>query len=390
MDLAEALINDGFDPATAATISELAHGRSIKDATELLNNVLGKESQVLTAYIAQRRENDLQKLNAKINRQNVTLKLEKQKDKPKATKYSTAQKTDAVKDIEAAVQRLSRGKADRKPCNCMGLKHGLLDEAPNCLDCGRIICKLEGLSPCLTCNSPLLPNEQVEQILNVLREKKDIIMATMSKKALVAAGIDPSSKPDIKTMFESTAEAERHLEKTLGFQAEDAVRTRIVDQASDVDVVTTGTNIWSTPAEQAEQMRQQQRKLRILQEKEKAAMGRGRKVLSIDIRGNKIYQVERDLSLDELKAEAETELNLRDEENINQTNNNDEDEDTKFIQYYEPNQFDNLKEIAISNKSDATAEGGFDAANSSSNNSKLMHTEPDLKIIRDKNEILKV
>ena len=390
MDLAEALINDGFDPATAATILELAHGRSIKDATELLNNVLGKESQVLTAYIAQRRENDLQKLNAKINRQNVTLKLEKQKDKPKATKYSTAQKTDAVKDIEAAVQRLSRGKADRKPCNCMGLKHGLLDDAPNCLNCGRIICKLEGLGPCLTCNSPLLPNEQVEQILNVLREKKDIIMATMSKKALVAAGIDPSSKPDIKTMFESTAEAERHLEKTLGFQAEDAVRTRIVDQASDVDVVTAGTNIWSTPAEQAEQMRQQQRKLRILQEKEKAAMGRGRKVLSIDIRGNKIYQVERDLSLDELKAEAETELNLRDEENINQTNNNDEDEDTKFIQYYEPNQFDNLKEIAISNKSDATAEGGFDAANSSSNNSKLMHTEPDLKIIRDKNEILKV
>lgn len=347
MSLAQDLEKGGFDAATAHTIAELAHGRSINDARELLSSVLGPENPILATYIQQRETTELEKLNKKLR--NVTIKHEKQRAaKPRTAKISAAEKNNALKDIEAAMQSLTHNAPGRRACECAGLKHGVLESAPNCLSCGRVVCTLEGLGPCLFCKSPLVPNEQLEQIRAVLEKQQESILATMSRKALIAAGVDPSAYADLKSMFASTQAAEEHLERTLGFQAEDAERTKIVDRVSDIDVVTPGASQWATPAEQAEQLRQQQRQLRIQKEKELQAIGRGRKVLSIDIRGNKIYQVEQDAPIDDLILAAE-----EDEVLIAEKISAADDEDANSEQYFEPAKFGKVQVFADSEKAQA-------------------------------------
>lgn len=60
----------------------------------------------------------------------------------------------------------------RRKCNCMATRHPLLDMAPNCLNCGKIICVKEGLAPCTFCKSPLLDQEDVLRVLRVLKDER--------------------------------------------------------------------------------------------------------------------------------------------------------------------------------------------------------------------------
>lgn len=344
MGLVEDLKNDGFDEATAETILGMVKDKPVSEARELLQNFLGDSSAIVKKYISEREKEAI--INSRMKNMNV--KFEKTKHNGNAssgsrnkthTKYSTADKTQAIKDIEAAVESLSKDSGSRKACDCGGLKHGLLESAPNCLNCGRVVCVEEGLGPCLFCKSPLVPNEEMQRIKDILVHEKEGIIATMGRKALIAAGIDPSSKTDLKAMFASTEEAEKHLEKTLDFQANDAERTKIIDKSSDIDILTPGANQWATPAENALMLREQQRNLRILKEKEQRALGQGRKVLSIDIRGNKVYQVETDMDMEDVLKEAEEEEAFKEEETIGGT----EKEDIKSEQYYEPKKFIDVK-----------------------------------------------
>ncbi|KAF0991260.1 hypothetical protein HZS_6211, partial [Henneguya salminicola] len=52
---------------------------------------------------------------------------------------------------------------DRKPCDCLGQKHDLIN---NCLNCGRIVCIVEGSGPCLTCakNVPKMTQIQPKNV----------------------------------------------------------------------------------------------------------------------------------------------------------------------------------------------------------------------------------
>ncbi|KAK3052824.1 hypothetical protein LTS18_012229, partial [Coniosporium uncinatum] len=88
----------------------------------------------------------------------------------------------AVNDLDSAIRALeiqtnpsmSFSAADnaRRRCNCMATRHPLLDAAPNCLNCGKIICVKEGLGPCTFCEKPLLSASEIQSMVRVLREER--------------------------------------------------------------------------------------------------------------------------------------------------------------------------------------------------------------------------
>ena len=60
----------------------------------------------------------------------------------------------------------------KRQCNCMATRHPLLDIAPNCTKCGKIICVKEGLGPCTYCGSALLSGEDIAKVLRVLKDER--------------------------------------------------------------------------------------------------------------------------------------------------------------------------------------------------------------------------
>ena len=88
----------------------------------------------------------------------------------------------ALSDLDSAIRSLevqtnpslaSSAEEDlRRKCNCMATRHPLLDMAPNCLNCGKVICVKEGLGPCTFCKSPLLSQDDVHKVLRVLKDER--------------------------------------------------------------------------------------------------------------------------------------------------------------------------------------------------------------------------
>ena len=87
----------------------------------------------------------------------------------------------ALSDLDSAIRSLEiqtnpslMGAEDdaRRKCPCMATRHPLLDMAPNCLNCGKIICVKEGLGPCTFCKSPLLSSDELHKMLRVLKDER--------------------------------------------------------------------------------------------------------------------------------------------------------------------------------------------------------------------------
>lgn len=88
----------------------------------------------------------------------------------------------ALSDLDSAIRSLevqtnpslasSAEENLRRKCNCMATRHPLLDMAPNCLNCGKVICVKEGLAPCTFCKSPLLSQDDVQKVLRVLKDER--------------------------------------------------------------------------------------------------------------------------------------------------------------------------------------------------------------------------
>lgn len=238
----------------------------------------------------------------------------KKKDSVVATSSSSSSKikVDNLADIDAALQQLELcERGSRKPCNCMAQRHPLLEIAPNCLSCGRIICIKEGLGPCLQCGSLLISNEDLQTITQILSSEKEEITSSLGRKARQKAGIEQGAT--ISSLLASKKEAmsfdaaQQNLDRLLHYQETGAQRTKIIDQVSDFETPYSRTNKWASPLEQAQQLKRQQRHLRQLEQKSLARKGRGKKVVSIEIRGGKAYQVVEDAppSEDEQVSEPE-------------------------------------------------------------------------------------
>lgn len=233
----------------------------------------------------------------------------------------------ALSDLDSAIRSLeiqtnpslstsSTADNEKRKCACMATRHPLLDIAPNCLNCGKVICAKEGLGPCTFCGEPLLSADEIGKVLRVLKDErgdeKMKVNNAAHKKADVAQGkARPLTGRDFLAQTSSSArssplssapatpagsddeassKAKAHRDKLLTYQASNARRTQIHDEAADYDIPTSGTNMWASPAERAQQLKRQQKVLRELEWNARPDYEKRRVVASIDLKGGKIVR----------------------------------------------------------------------------------------------------
>lgn len=231
-------------------------------------------------------------------------------------------------DLESALRTLEVStnptlNSARRQCPCMGLVHEVLVAAPNCLSCGKIICIKEGLGPCTFCDTPLISADEIQSMVRALRDErgreKMAVNAAQNKRADVGRTQKPFSVPTPSGSgdeSEGLAKAMAHRDRLLGFQANNAQRTKIIDQAADFDTPTsTGLNPWATPQERALQLKKQQKVMRMVEWNAKEDYEKRRVVVAIDLKGRKIVKEMRDIKPPEISSDEDGEAGHDEEYN---------------------------------------------------------------------------
>lgn len=222
-------------------------------------------------------------------------------------------------DLESALRTLEMSTnptitAGRRKCSCMGLKHEVFAAAPNCLSCGKVICIKEGLGPCTFCNAPLISSEDIQSMARALREERGkermAVNAAQNKRADVAKTPKPfsgtSSPIPSGDEGDGLKKAMAHRDKLLGFQANNAQRTKIIDQAADFETpVSTGLNPWANPQERALQLKKQQKIMRTMDWNAKEDYEKRRVVVAIDLKGRRVVKEMQDIAPLEISSDEE-------------------------------------------------------------------------------------
>ena len=89
---------------------------------------------------------------------------------------------------------------------------------------------------------------------------------------------------------EASEKAKQHRDKLLNFQAQNARRTQIRDEAADYDIPSSGTNMWASPIERAQQLKKQQKILREMEWNARPEYEKRKVVASIDLKGGKVMR----------------------------------------------------------------------------------------------------
>ncbi|KAI1134789.1 zf-C2HC5-domain-containing protein [Hypoxylon sp. FL0543] len=212
-----------------------------------------------------------------------------------------------LEDLDNAIRALemttnpTQGTDDSaRRCNCVAARHPLLAAAPNCLNCGKVICVKEGLGPCTFCGTPLLSPAEVQSMIRELREERGRERMAADREAHRKAEVSrtpaPFSKPrDVPSeASDAQAKALEHRDRLLSFQAQNTRRTTVRDEAADFDasgaVTGTGSNIWATPEERARELKRQQKILREMEWNARPDYEKRRQVVSIDLVGGKVVR----------------------------------------------------------------------------------------------------
>ena len=220
-----------------------------------------------------------------------------------------------INDLDSAIRALeiqtnpslaSSSEKDnaKRRCNCNATRHPLLAAAPNCLNCGKVICVKEGIGPCTFCGRPLLSADDIQSMVRALREergreKMEANNAT-HKRADVARtprpftsstpGTSDSKREKERDTDKTLAAAKLHRDKLLNYQAQNAGRTRIIDEAADFETPSAGQNMWSSPQERAMQLKRQQKVLREQEWNARPEWEKRRVVVSVDLVGGKVVR----------------------------------------------------------------------------------------------------
>ena len=295
---------------------------------------------------------------------------------PKTTKVNIAGgasmhgASTTLQDLDSAIRALeiqtnpslttastSAENTSTRACTCNATRHALLSAAPNCINCGKIICVKEGIGPCTFCDNPLLSSAEVTSMIESLKQERgqermlaynnstassshhqyrrtDMSSAPSRRSftppgstsssdspqtqssAVTATNYSPTcSTPKTTNPNEGAAKsldlAKAHRDRLLNYQAENARRTRIHDEAADYDTPTTGLSQWSSPLERARQLKRQQKVLREQEWNAKPEYEKRRMVVSVDLVGGKV--VKRMADIDH-KAKKEVEQEDADED----------------------------------------------------------------------------
>ncbi|KAK7740021.1 hypothetical protein SLS62_011164 [Diatrype stigma] len=204
----------------------------------------------------------------------------------------------AIRALEISTNPTQLGEDSARRCNCVAARHPLLSAAPNCLSCGKVVCVKEGLGPCTFCGAPLLSSHEVQSMIRELRQEQGREKMVANKEAHRRPDMSktpaPFSKPRDDLVGEAEAKALEHRDRLLGFQAHNAQRTTIRDEASDFDVVGamagTGGSIWTSPEERARELKRQQKILREMEWNAKPEYEKRQQVVSIDLVGGKVVR----------------------------------------------------------------------------------------------------
>lgn len=220
----------------------------------------------------------------------------------------------AVADLDAAIRSLevttnpslstSGGDDASRRCNCVATRHPLQSAAPNCLSCGKVVCLKEGLGPCTFCGAPLLSPSEVQEMIRELRaergREKQAADRDAHKRADVAAKPRPFTKPRTgeetgsSGLGEAEAKALEHRDRLLGFQAQNARRTTVRDEAADFDVSGAmagfGGSLWASPEDRARELKRQQKVLREMEWSARPDYEKRQQVVSIDLVGGKVVK----------------------------------------------------------------------------------------------------
>ncbi|EED19359.1 C2HC5 finger protein [Talaromyces stipitatus ATCC 10500] len=81
-----------------------------------------------------------------------------------------------------------------------------------------------------------------------------------------------------------------HRNKLLAFQAQNAQRTRVVDEAADFETPNIGSTQWMSPAQRALALKKQQKILREMEEKAKPEWEKKKTFVSLDIKGGRVVR----------------------------------------------------------------------------------------------------
>lgn len=224
---------------------------------------------------------------------------------PSTAKSSESITTNNIADLTAAIAALEvstnpRSAKERRICNCNATIHMLFTPAPNCLNCGKIICSLEGLQPCSFCGAPLLSSEEIQSMIQELRAERGQEKMRAHNESMRHTG-GPGISPAAASGLEA---AVAHRDKLLAFQAQNAQRTRIRDEAADFEIPNVTSTQWMTPAQRALALKKQQRMLREMEEKSRPEWEKKRTVMSLDIKGGRVV---RTYQTAPVEAESETE-----------------------------------------------------------------------------------
>ncbi|KAM5354158.1 hypothetical protein ACJ41O_000808 [Fusarium nematophilum] len=212
----------------------------------------------------------------------------------------------AISDLDAAIRALeistnpALDNAKSRRCNCVATRHPLQGAAPNCLSCGKVICMKEGLGPCTFCGSPLLSPDDVQAMVRELKDERGRERMAANREANrrpdVAKTPAPFTQPrgnDGLSLSEAEEKARAHRDKLLNFQAQNARRTTVRDEAADFDVggaITGAGSMWASPEERARELKRQQKLLREMEWNARPDYEKRKQVVSIDVVGGKVVR----------------------------------------------------------------------------------------------------
>ncbi|KAK8042903.1 C2HC5 finger protein [Apiospora phragmitis] len=222
------------------------------------------------------------------------------KSKPKSTPASRSSTPAPKTKVNISGGTAMHEQRCLEECNCVAARHPLLAAAPNCLNCGKVICIKEGLGPCTSCGTPLLSSAEVQSMIKELKaergREKQAVDRDAHRRADVSRTPAPFTKPRGTNEDPSSAEAKarEHRDRLLAFQNQNARRTTVRDEAADFDVTGamagTGGSMWSTPEERARELKRQQKVLREMEWNARPEYEKRRQVVSIDLVGGKVVR----------------------------------------------------------------------------------------------------
>lgn len=221
----------------------------------------------------------------------------------------------ALADLDSAIRALevstnpSLDNPKARRCRCVATRHPLQTAAPNCLSCGKVVCVREGLGPCTYCGAALLSPDEVQVLVRELKDQRGrermAAHASTHRRAEISQKPAPFSQPRGNfgtaavdagpSLAEAAAKAREHRDKLLNFQADNAQRTTVRDEASDFDVSaavagTGGGNMWAKPEDRARELKRQQKILREMEWNARPEYEKRQQVMSIDLVNGRVVR----------------------------------------------------------------------------------------------------